>query len=149
MVTAFFPMLSRSADRYGMECVGFCKILKCAVVSECPVSYILGGEPNSRSKPDFESMAVNPGSPYMCGSDNDHSSNHTNGNSNGIAVDAPDVRAVDAQPKDGKASLRVEPNTLPVRFAKRARSKSPKSPLRRLKKDGTYIPGGAEIQPGV
>ncbi|KAJ7883117.1 hypothetical protein B0H13DRAFT_1890551 [Mycena leptocephala] len=41
MVTAFFPMLSRSADR--LECVGFCKILKCAVVSECPVSYILGG----------------------------------------------------------------------------------------------------------
>ncbi|KAJ7839414.1 hypothetical protein B0H13DRAFT_1911253 [Mycena leptocephala] len=98
---------------------------------ECPGAY--GGEPNSRSKPDFGSMAVDPGSPYMCGSDNGHSSNHTNGNSNGIAVDAPDVRAVDAQPKDGKASLRVEPNTLPVRFAKRARSKSPKSPLRRLK----------------
>ncbi|KAJ7923912.1 hypothetical protein B0H13DRAFT_1864533 [Mycena leptocephala] len=98
---------------------------------ECPGAY--GGEPNSRSKPDFESMAVDPGSPYMCGSDNDHSSNHTNGNSNGIAVDAPDVRAVDAQPKAGKASLRVEPNTLPVRFAKRARSKIPKSPLRRLK----------------
>ncbi|KAJ6576334.1 hypothetical protein B0H10DRAFT_1963527 [Mycena sp. CBHHK59/15] len=73
----------------------------------------------------LQAWAVNPGSPYMCGSDNDHSSNHTNGNSNGIG----------SPPKDGKASLRVEPNTLPVRFAKRARSKSPKSPLRRLKRD--------------
>ncbi|KAJ6546331.1 hypothetical protein B0H10DRAFT_2202834 [Mycena sp. CBHHK59/15] len=26
MVTAFFPMLSHSADRYGMECVGCCKM---------------------------------------------------------------------------------------------------------------------------